>query len=76
MELAFIMIAAAIVISVIWAAFIYIIEIRKDRKIMDDYIIEKHKRKARSKKLSSRGKTPILTIKEANVTTQKPVRTA
>lgn len=44
------MVMGAIVIAIIWVVFFYISAMRKDRKILDDYISGKHRRKNRSKK--------------------------
>lgn len=43
-------------VAVVWAVFFYIIGLRKDRKILDDYITGKHqdKRKRRFKRAAVR----------------------
>ena len=38
------MITALFAIAFIWAVFIYITGIKKDRKILNDYLTNKHKR--------------------------------
>lgn len=59
MEIMITMITAGFAISVVWATFFYITGIRKDRKILDDYIADKHKRNYRFKKRASAGKMRV-----------------
>jgi heme exporter protein D len=53
------MITVAVAIAFLWAVFIYITEIRKDRKILDDYINKKHRRNKRFKNPASARQTPV-----------------
>lgn len=54
MEAIITMIIGAFAIAVAWAVFFYITGIRKDRKIFDDYIAGKHKRKRQFQKSAAR----------------------
>ncbi len=50
---------ALFAIALIWGIFIYITGIRKDRKILNDYLANKHKRNMRLKKSASAVETPV-----------------
>lgn len=52
-------ITAAFAIAVVWAVFFYVTGIRRDRKIMDEYIAKKHGSKVRFKKPASSRQAPV-----------------
>lgn len=76
MELIITIIAASIVLGIVWAAFIYLIEIRDKQKLLDEYITRKHKRKARVKKHAFVRKPPGAPVKEAKKKEQQAAATA
>ena len=59
MESIITMILGAFAIVVIWGAFFYITGIRRDRKILDNYIAGKHKRKRKVKKEAAAPQVPV-----------------
>ncbi len=58
MELTIIMVLFAV--ALIWAVFIYIMGIKKDPKILNDYLANKHKKNTRLKRSVSTRKEPVL----------------
>ena len=52
-------ITALFSVALIWGIFIYITGMKKDRKILNDYLANKHKKSVRLKKSASVGKASV-----------------
>ncbi|MDQ3845412.1 MAG: hypothetical protein M3342_15595 [Bacteroidota bacterium] len=67
------MITALFVVVLIWGIFIYIIGMKRDRKILNRYLANKHKMRVRWRRLAAAREAPDFPAKEKDGKEQKAI---